>query len=298
MPKKIQEKQWGDTDNKKTWDQSRFEKLLAKQGSTSDFQKHRHAQQPNLFNIYLKHGAGDYRGRSDRFNTVAIKNVIRPASDEEVDKEIKKIKRREKKMLSYKKDPRRKYKQASSGEKPGDDTGADEYAMFLGGGEVGGDGAMAMGESDLIREKEWDETENRKEFESKRFRDLIGDLDGEEEFNDLRHDHQPSVYGLSFRSRGGDYKGRTNMRNTKSDVYWGISKLDDAIKRLKRRAKDIESDKGYDKTYGKFISLRNTDEKSVKHENFGFADFVEKVKRRRELRRLNEVPRCPEGYKW
>jgi hypothetical protein len=275
--KKILEKQWGDSEDRKTFNPERFRDLIGKKTTPDDFQKRRHLQQPNLFNIYLRQGAGDYKGRIDQFNSVAIKNVIRPETEEELRSAMKNIEKKERKMLKYKKDPRRKYAQADKGSKPGDDTGEDSYALAYS-GDSGGE-AEAMGESQ-ISEKEWGEEGDKESFTVKRFTDLMSTLDGQDEFNDHKHKSQPTVYGLFFKSRGGDYRGRTDMMNSKGEVHWGTKDLGSSMKDLKKRADRIKSDKGYNKKYGHLISK----------ESFGFADFVEKIKSRKTPKTLTEVP--------
>jgi len=76
----------------------------------------------------------------------------------------------------------------------------------------------------LLNESEWNETD---EWQDHFDRDLLANLisknseTGEKELNVNRHSIQPVLLNL-IKNTGGDYRGRTNMRNSDHGDYAGV----------------------------------------------------------------------------
>lgn len=96
----------------------------------------------------------------------------------------------------------------------------------------------------LLQERGWDEPDVYGQYmKVQQLINLIKDLEGAGELSDDRHDMQPTLIGLIL-TAGGDYKGRTNMANTKVRSYSGLKKiikyLPDDIKEKLRKSLDVK----------------------------------------------------------
>lgn len=87
----------------------------------------------------------------------------------------------------------------------------------------------------ILQERGWDEPDVYGQYmKVQQLIKLVKDLEGAGELSDDRHEMQPTLIGLIL-TAGGDYKGRTNMANTKIRSHSGIKKI---IKYLPSDIKD------------------------------------------------------------
>lgn len=76
-----------------------------------------------------------------------------------------------------------------------------------------------------LQEREWNEPDNFEDFlKVQQYVNLMKDLEGSLDINAAKQDSQTTLIGLLM-TAGGDYMGRKDMSNSKSEPYLGLKKL-------------------------------------------------------------------------